>query len=184
MVTRTYLRPRKSCDLALTEQIHMLLVDCHSPSACIAWPTNDAMNVQRSLTQKTIPYPFKGLIQKTLLEAKINYLHSACDIFSISPALPCKTLLAFWVCLLGYPASLFLRGSTYPLVMGLNKVVNIMLFSPAHTLLKFTWKFQQLLIVLCSCRIPHVPVKNLPAPWSPSLLEGFWWVIYIKSCKA
>lgn len=45
-------------------------------------------------------------------------------------------------------------------------------------------KLHQLLILLCSSGIPHVPVKTLPAPWPTDFLNGFWWVAPIKSCKA
>lgn len=70
-----------------------------------------------------------------------------------------------------------------PLVMGSIVVVTRMLFSLAHSLV-FCIKLHQLLVLLCSSGIPHAPIKNLPVPWSPGFLNGFWWLTYIKSCKA
>lgn len=107
------------------------------------------------------------------------------------PPLPLKsnTLFAFfsfgWAPRLSGALCTFLeRLQLTILVIRLIVVVTRIVLPHIHPLILVCIKFHQLLVLLCSSGIPHVSVKNLPAPWSLGFLNGFWWVTYIKSCKA
>lgn len=115
-----------------------------------------------------------------------NYLHLLHDIFSIT-----FTQVTHLLCVqlgtppLWYPLHLSRKVSTYPTGHGIDCGSNQNAVLPStHPLILVCIKLHQLLVLLCSFGIPHAPVKNLPVPWSPGFVNGFWGVTSIKSCKA